>query len=169
MEPLDAATARRLEQELCSDDVRASEEARVDHGEAVVRLGGEVDDHVDLVLAERALREIEVGDVALDERHVFGHVLADTRVRQQVVADDVIGGMPFAPVAHEVRADEPGRARHEQTHEASLVSYWPLLCLSMQCFASSSALRTSFRSGSSVCARSRYVWPSEQLPSCMSV
>ena len=95
MEALDSVTPRRLEQQLRADDVRASEEARIDDGEAVVRLRGEVDDDVDLVLGERALRKIEVGDVALDERHVFGHVLADAGVREQVVADDVIAGMRF--------------------------------------------------------------------------
>ena len=44
--------------------------AGIEDGEAVVRLGGEVDDHVDLLLREHALGELEVGDVALDEPHV---------------------------------------------------------------------------------------------------
>ena len=101
-----------------------------------MRLGREVDDDVDLVLGERALRELEVGDVALDERHVFGHVLADARVREQVVADDVIVWMTFAPVAHEVRADEPGRAGDEQTHERESSELLALALPSMQCFAS---------------------------------
>ena len=90
----------------------------IEHGEAVVRLGGEVDDDVDLVLGERARREVEVGDVALDERHVVGHVLAHARVREQVVGDDVILRVALAPVADEVRADEPGGAGDEHAHAA---------------------------------------------------
>ena len=78
VEALDAVATRGLEQQLRPDDVRSREQSRIEDREAVVRLRGEVDDDVDLVLRERAHGEVEVGDVALDERHV---VRARSRAR----------------------------------------------------------------------------------------
>ncbi len=52
---------------LRAEDVRAEEPRRVDDRERVVRLGGEVDDDLGLVLAQRRLGEIAIADVSLDE------------------------------------------------------------------------------------------------------
>ena len=67
MEAGDAAVARRLEQRLRAEDVREQEANRVEHREAVVRLGGEVHDDVDRLAFEHGGDEIEVADVTLDE------------------------------------------------------------------------------------------------------
>jgi len=52
------------------EDVRPGEEPWVHNGQAVVRLGREVDDRVDLVLAQDVLDDVQVGDVRLDERNL---------------------------------------------------------------------------------------------------
>ena len=65
-------------------------------GEAVVRLGGEVDDRVHALVADDALRQVAVGDVALHEHDPTLDILqAGTvaRVREQVERDDVVVGM----------------------------------------------------------------------------
>ena len=91
MEALDLGLARRLEQELRAEDVRPREQARIDDREAVVRLGREVDDDVDLVLEEDVLDEVDVRDVRLDERNPLLRALevgAVARVGQEVERDD---------------------------------------------------------------------------------
>ena len=86
-----------------------------------MRLGREVDDDLDVVLAQRRLRELAIADVTLDEDDPLldrREALAVPRVREQVVDDDVVVGMPLEPVVHEVRADEPGSAGDEEAHRA---------------------------------------------------
>ena len=79
-------------------------------------LGSKVDDDLDLLVAQRAFGEIAVADVSLDEDDPLldvGEARAVSGVRQQVVDDDVVVGVPLEPVVHEVRADEPGAAGDE--------------------------------------------------------
>src|SRR2546425_11867514 len=65
MEPYRACSASSLEQRLGSQDIRMEEAAGIEHGEAVVRFGCEVDDDVQLMLAQGGLDESQIGDVAL--------------------------------------------------------------------------------------------------------
>src|SRR5205823_10246877 len=116
VEALDFAAARCLEQRLRSEHVRPEEPSRVDDRERVVRLGGEVDDDVDLLVAQRLLDELEVADVAVNERNLIREAVAISGVREEVERDDVIVRPALEPVADEVRADEPGAACHEQSH-----------------------------------------------------
>src|SRR5262249_16089455 len=113
-----SVASRGLEKQLSPDRVRVREDPRVEYGKAVVRLGGEVDDDVDLVLAERPRRQLEVGDVSLDERNVLGDVLPSARVGEQVGGDDVIAASALTPATDEVGADEAGRAGDEQAHRS---------------------------------------------------
>ena len=84
-----------------------------------MRLGGEVDDDVDLLLRQHALDELEVADVALDEAHVEPIEVAPVAgVGEQVERHDVVVGVLLEPVADEVRADEAGGAGDEQPHRA---------------------------------------------------
>ena len=79
-----------------------------------MRLGGEVDDRVDSLVADDALGEVAVRDVPLDEDDAILDVLeAGTvaGVREQVERDDVVVGMSVEPVADEVGADEAGGPR----------------------------------------------------------
>ena len=115
----DAVPARRLEQRLRAEHVRAEEAAGVDHGEAVVRLRREVDDDADLLLREQPLHELEVADVSLDEPHVEPVEVAPVAgVREQVERDHVVVRVTFGPVADEVRADEARRPRDEDAPPA---------------------------------------------------
>ena len=119
VEALDAGRTRRVEERLRSEDVRAEEARRVDDCERVVRLRREVDDDVDLVLPQGRLGELAVADVALDEDDPLldgREALAVPRVREQVVDDNVVVGMPLEPVVDEVRADEAGSAGDEEAH-----------------------------------------------------
>ena len=87
MEAFGLGLARRLEEQLRAEDVRTCEEARIDDGEAVVRLGREVDDDVDRVLAEHVLDQVDVCDVRLDERNALLRALEVrpvSGVRQEV-------------------------------------------------------------------------------------
>ena len=113
MEASDPDRARRLEQRLRPDDVGAEEQARVEDGQAVVRLGGEVHDDVDRLAPEHLLGELVVGDVALHERDVPG-------VRQEVEHDGVVARMVLDPEPREVRSDEAGAAGHENVHGRSM-------------------------------------------------
>ena len=119
VKPVDAGRARGFEQGLGAEDVGAEEATRIDDGEAVVRLGSEVDDRVELLLAQHALGELAVADVSFDEDDPVVHVLeacSVARVGEQVEDDDVIVRVPLEPVADEVRADEPGAAGDEDPH-----------------------------------------------------
>ena len=116
VETADSAAARRLEQLLRPQHVRPGEQRRVLHCEAVVGLGGEVDDHVEVVLGERLLDQLEVADVSVDEGHGVRDVLAHARVREQVVGDQLFVRAALEPVTQEVGADEAGGAGDEKPH-----------------------------------------------------
>ena len=121
MEPLHARRTSGLQERLRPERVRAEEPARIDDREAVVRLGGEVDDHPDLLAPHRALRKLAVADVSLDERDPVldrGQIGTVARVREQVVDDHVVVRIPLEPVVDEVRADEARAARDEESHRA---------------------------------------------------
>ena len=78
-----------------------------------MRLGGEVDDHVDLVALEDPGDELLVADVANDHLDAVDHLLEALeggRVGHEVERDDVVVGVGGHPVADEVGADEPGRS-----------------------------------------------------------
>ena len=109
---------RRLEQRLRAEDVRAEEARRVDHREAVVRLGGEVDDDVDLLLREQPLGSSRspMSPSTSRSASTSARVRAVAGVRQEVEDDDVVVRMPLEPVADEVRADEAGSAGDEEAH-----------------------------------------------------
>ena len=68
-----------------------------------------------------ASASVAVADVALDEDDPLldrREALAVPRVREQVVDDDVVVGVPIEPVVDEVRADEAGSAGDEEAHRA---------------------------------------------------
>ena len=93
--------------------------AGIDHREAVVRLGREVDDRVDSLVAHDALGKVAVRDVPLDEDDAILDVLearAVAGVREQIERDDVVVGMAIEPVADEVGADEAGGSGDEHAH-----------------------------------------------------
>ncbi len=120
-----APPARRLEQDDRSHHVRPEEAGRIDDGVAVVRLGGEVHDRVDLLGVEHLVEAGRVGDVALGEDDPVAEVAQVrevARVGERVVGDDVVVGALGRPVAHEVRADEPGGAGDEEPHRTILRS-----------------------------------------------
>ena len=84
-----------------------------------MRLGGEVDDDVDALVAERRLGQLAIADVALHEHDPVldgREVRPVARVREQVVDDDVVVRVALEPVVDEVRADEPGAAGDEEPH-----------------------------------------------------
>ena len=86
------------------------------NGQAVVGLGGEVDHHVHVVVAQHALG---VGDVRVHEGDPVadvGQVRLGSRVRQGVQRHDGVLRVVAHPLTDEVRPDEPGRAGDEETH-----------------------------------------------------
>ena len=125
VEPRYARRPSCLEQRLRPEHVRPEEPRRVDDREAVVRLGREVDDGVDPLLAKRLLGELAVADVSLHEDDPVldrREALPVAGVGQQVVGDDVVVRMLLEPVVDEVRADEAGRAGDEKSHGQRLAS-----------------------------------------------
>ena len=82
-------------------------------------LGGEVDDHVDVVLCKAGRDHVEVADVTLDERDAILDVV-EVRpvpgVGEHVEGDHCVVGVALDPVADEVRTDEAGTAGHEESH-----------------------------------------------------
>jgi hypothetical protein len=80
-----------------------------------VRLRGEVDDGVELLLREQPLGEVEVADVAVDEADVEPvEVPLVAGVREEVEDDDAVVRLPLEPVTDEGGADEAGGAGDEQ-------------------------------------------------------
>ena len=133
MKALDLDLAGSLQKQLRAEHVRAGEEARIDDGQTVVRLGGEVDDDLDLVLAEDVFDDVEIGDVGLDERNVGAFEIRPVSgVGQKVERDDAVVRVLPEPVVDEVRPDETGRAGDEDPHGvivrgAPTSSFFPLL------------------------------------------
>jgi hypothetical protein len=117
MEPGDAPLTGGFEERLRPEDVRAEEQTRVEYRQTVVRLGCEVHDHVNTVVAEQEVDEIELTDVALDELDVLaeaGQVGQVPRVGERVEDDDAVFWMPLGPVPHKVRPDEAGATGDEE-------------------------------------------------------
>src|SRR2546423_15011387 len=117
MEPGDASLTRGFKERLCPEDVRPEEQTRVEDRQAVVRLGGEVDDHVDAVVAEHKVDEVELTYVSLDELDVLaepGQVGQIPCVGERVEDDDAVFGVPLGPVPHKVRTDEAGATGDEK-------------------------------------------------------
>ena len=117
-----------FEHGLGPDDVRPEEQARVEHGQRVVRLGGEVDDRVDVLTTQRLLGHRLVADVALDEDDPVldvGQAGSVAGVGEDVVDDDMVLWVLFDPVSGEVRPDETGTSRDEKAHSAGNVSPGP--------------------------------------------
>ena len=93
-----------------------------------MRLGGEVDDRVDLLAPQRLLGGLRVADVALDEDDPVldvGQVGSVAGVGEDVVDDDMVLGVLFDPVAGEVRPDETGTSRDEKAHSGGHISPGP--------------------------------------------
>ena len=120
MEAVDPDAASRLEQRLRADDVGAEERPGVDHGQAVVRLGGEVHDDVDPFAPaparrarSRRCRPVRTRCGPRRHRGWDGGVVSrsSTTAWSRVV---------FDPVPREVRSDEAGAAGHENVHGRSM-------------------------------------------------
>jgi hypothetical protein len=116
VEPRHLGVPGRLEHGLGPEDVGAEEEARIEDGEGVVGLGGEVDDRVDRVAPQRLEGEPHVADVTPDEADPVldvGQGRPVPGVRQGVVGDHGVVGVVLHPVTDEVRTDETGAPGHE--------------------------------------------------------
>ena len=116
VEPRHAVTAGRLGQGLGAQDVGAEETGRVEDGQAVVRLGGEVDDDVGLVAGQGGRHDLQIADVTLDELdpvlHV-GQVGPVSGVGEHVEGQHVVVGVVGDPVTDEVGSDEAGATGDE--------------------------------------------------------
>jgi hypothetical protein len=109
VEATDLVAACRFEERLGPHRVGPEEERRVEYRIAVVGLGGEVHDRVDVLGLEDLLDLPLLADVALDERDAVPHVGEVglvARIRQQIEGDDVVVRPLRCPVADEVRSDE---------------------------------------------------------------
>ena len=116
MEPGHAVTSGSLGEGLGAEHVGPEESGRVEDGQAVVRLGGEVDHHVDLVLGQRLGHDLEITDVPLDEHDPIldiSQIGPVPRIGEHVVGHHHVVGVVLHPVTHEVRADEAGPPGHE--------------------------------------------------------
>jgi hypothetical protein len=116
------AFARKLQQDVRAVDVRLDEVVGLDDGPVDVRLGGEVADRVDRVLVVHLRHCRAVADVGADEdiaravllRHV-GEALRVAGIGELVDVDDAPGeARLLEEVAHEVAADEPAAAGHQE-------------------------------------------------------
>ncbi len=119
-----SVAAGRLGQGLGAEHVGPEEPGRVEDGQAVVRLGGEVDDHVDLVLGQGLGHRLEVADVALDEVHPALQVVEVGQVPgvgEHVEGHHGVLGVVVDPVPDEVRADEAGAAGDEKSHNPGML------------------------------------------------
>ncbi len=117
-----------LEHGLGPDDVGPEEPAGVDHGQAVVGLGGEMDDRVDVVRPQGLEGELPVAHVAVDEGDPVldvGQVGAVPGVGEGVVGHDVVVGVLLHPVTDEIGPDKACTAGDEHFHGGSIVDRTP--------------------------------------------
>ena len=154
--------ARRLEQELRAEDIRARRTAR-DRSTARLLCDSAAKLTTTSISCSRSdvLDDVQVGDVRLDERNALlgaVEVRPVSRVGQEVERDDRVVGMPLEPVVDEVRADEAGRAGDEDPH--GVTSYLPHASLQQP-----SRRSISFRLPWSASERSRCGSASSQRPS----
>ncbi len=125
MEPGDADLARRLQQGLGPEHIGPKEQSRVQYGQTVVGLGRKVDDGVDLLVTQRLLGQGTITDItAHEDDRIFdiGQIRSVAGIGEHVIGDDMVLGMPFDPVADEVRPDEAGTSRHEKAHTGESVA-----------------------------------------------
>jgi hypothetical protein len=109
----DAAAHRRFEQVARFHRVAEIVAERIGDRVRHHDLGREVDDGGDLVLAQHALDQRAVADIAIDERHVHRHRPAETR--RKVVDHDrpLVIGEQFK---NHVAADIPSAAGDQYSH-----------------------------------------------------
>ena len=111
-----------LQQEVRAEDVGLDEVAGLHDGAVDVRLGGEVDDRLAALgrtrdgigVADRAVHEavaLAVGDL--------GQVRGIAGVRERVEVDDLDVVVASEQAPHEMRADEPAAAGHEDASHGS--------------------------------------------------
>src|SRR5207302_7130700 len=121
-EPPDARAARRLQQHLRAESIRAREGHGLQDRTVDVALCREIHDGIHAGSGPRD--RVKVADVALPEpepraRHEITHVAEIAAVREEVQDGD----LPLAPrleqVANEVRSDEATTSGHEQLHVCS--------------------------------------------------
>ena len=89
-----------LEHRLRAEHVGTEEQTGVEHGQAVVGLGGEVDHRVDGVLAQPGRGKLAVANVTLDEDDAVldvGQVGPVSGVGEGVVGDDAVAGVVLRP------------------------------------------------------------------------
>ena len=115
VEAADPDLTRCIAECLRAEHVGADETSGVEDRQAVVRLGGEVNDRVESVAREDLLDERLVADVAVDEgdrtalfQRGDGRLVAG--IGECVQHDDDIARVALGPETHEVRADETGSA-----------------------------------------------------------
>eukprot|EP00754_Rhynchopus_humris_P042602 Rhum_TRINITY_DN265_c0_g2::Rhum_TRINITY_DN265_c0_g2_i1::g.934::m.934 len=113
-----AVHLRALEQVVRAQHVGLGEVHGVAEGVVDVRLGGEVDQGVDVVALQQVHHEVGARDVALDERVVarqllLRHVLLVRTVVHDVQVVDLALRVPRSEVVDEVRPDEAAPARHQ--------------------------------------------------------
>ncbi len=109
VETLHVGPPARVEEHLGAQHVGAEEPSRIQHGEAVVRLGGEVHHHLDLMLGEDLRGVFRVSDVPADQSDPVGHVgqvLLHAGVGECVEGHHGVLGVVLGPVPGEVRTDE---------------------------------------------------------------
>ena len=118
-EPANAPAARRLEQHLGTENVRANERCGFQNRAIDVALGREIHDRIDV--GDRVRHGVPVGDVALQEpqpraRQEIGHVAEIAAVGKEIANDD----LPVTPrteqVAREVRSDETAASGDQDPH-----------------------------------------------------
>ena len=84
-----------------------------------MRLGGKVDNRVNVILGHRRQHDFAVGNIALHKAEVGqlihrSQVFRVARIGELVQADDGVIGVGFGHVAHEVAANEACPTRHEE-------------------------------------------------------
>ena len=119
VEPGHSRLPSRLEHGLGPDHVGPEEQPRIEDRQGVVRLGGEVDDRVDLLATEGLFGRVGVADIPPDEDDPVldvGQVGSVAGVGEDVIDDHMVLGMLLHPVAGEVGPDETGTSRDEKAH-----------------------------------------------------
>lgn len=101
-----------VQQDVHADYVRMHEGIGGEDAAVDVRLGGEIDDSVDVVLLENAADGATVGDVGALEAIVLlvvdgQQIVTVAGVSQLIQHDDVVVGIGLDHIAREGAADEP--------------------------------------------------------------
>ena len=112
-----------FQKDLSADDVRVNEVPRIRNAAVDMRLGGKIDNRVELVLGEDGLHRLAIRNVALEELVAIGmlfrhtsQILGISCVAEDIHVRDELRLVVLEHEPHKIAPNKPTPARDQKTH-----------------------------------------------------